>query len=155
MTAIRSWLLGMIGAAMVLSVLYGLLPKGSVRSVAKMTGGLILMLVLLRPILGENWEELMWRYQTYEAAIDDEIENYQAENEKKLAQLIQERTAAYISDKAVALGLRCEVKVDTVLRQGIPCPDTVTLNIPRNEKLAQIIAQEMGIAEEKQRWLGE
>ena len=41
MDGIRQWLLGILAAAMGLSLLYALLPKGAVRAAAKATGGLI------------------------------------------------------------------------------------------------------------------
>lgn len=44
MDGIRQWLLGILAAAMGLSLLYALLPKGAVRAAAKATGGLILLL---------------------------------------------------------------------------------------------------------------
>ena len=66
MDGIRQWLLGILAAAMGLSLLYALLPKGAVRAAAKATGGLILLLAVLgllafsRPIvkkLGEEGEQ--------------------------------------------------------------------------------------------------
>ena len=47
MDGIRQWLLGILAAAMGLSLLYALLPKGAVRAAAKATGGLILLLALM------------------------------------------------------------------------------------------------------------
>ena len=47
MDGIRQWLLGVLAAAMALSLLYALLPKGAVRGAARATGGLILLLVVL------------------------------------------------------------------------------------------------------------
>ena len=155
MEGLRSWLLEMIAAAMVVSILYALLPKGSLRSSARVTGGLILLLVMLRPLAGRSWEQLMTRYAAYHDQIDAQIENYQAANEKELEELIQARTEAYISDKAMHLGLSCHAQVATELRQGIPYPAAVRLDIPKSAELSEIIARELGIAEEKQRWLGE
>ena len=47
MDGIRQWLLGILAAAMGLSLLYALLPKGAVRAAAKAAGGLILLLALM------------------------------------------------------------------------------------------------------------
>ena len=46
MDGIRQWLLGILAAAMGLSLLYALLPKGAARAAAKATGGLILLLAV-------------------------------------------------------------------------------------------------------------
>lgn len=152
MAALGSWLLGIIAAAMVLSILYGLLPKGTIRSISRVTGGLILMLVILRPLAGGDWTHLMTRYADYQESIDDRIENYRRQNEKETERIIREKTAAYISDKAVQMGLTCHAQVETRLQQGVPYPAAVSLDIPKNAELSDMIAEELGIPAEKQRW---
>lgn len=49
---LRGWLLGLVAAALILTVLRALVPKGSIRPVARVTAGLVLLLVLLRPLAG-------------------------------------------------------------------------------------------------------
>ena len=58
MDGIRQWLLGVLAAAMALSLLYALLPKGAVRGAARATGGLILLLVVL--VLWRGWICRIW-----------------------------------------------------------------------------------------------
>ena len=62
MDGIRQWLLGILAAAMGLSLLYALLPKGAVRAAAKATGGLILLLAVLGPAAGLDLSDLAVRY---------------------------------------------------------------------------------------------
>ena len=47
---LRTWLLGIIAAGMVIGVLYALLPKGRLRPIVRTAGGVVLMLVILRPL---------------------------------------------------------------------------------------------------------
>lgn len=155
MEALRGWLLGIMAVAMVLSILYSLLPKGSIRSISRMTGGLILLLVMLRPIVGGDWNRLISRYSDYQVHISSQIETYQEENEKERERLIQEKTAAYILDKAAQMGITCRVQVGTEIREGVPYPASVTLNTVKDKDLSQIIEQELAIPEERQVWLGE
>lgn len=155
MEALRGWLLGIMAVAMVLSILYSLLPKGSIRSISRMTGGLILLLVMLRPIVGGDWNRLTSRYSDYQVHISSQIETYQEENEKERERLIQEKTAAYILDKAAQMGITCRVQVGTEIRKGVPYPASVTLNAVKDKDLSQIIEQELAIPEERQVWLGE
>ena len=61
MDGIRQWLLGVLAAAMALSLLYALLPKGAVRGAARATGGLILLLVVLGPLAGLDLSDLALR----------------------------------------------------------------------------------------------
>ena len=154
METLRIWLLGIIAAALVLSVLYGLFPKGSVRAVSKATGGLILMLVILQPVLGKDWTHLADRYLEYREHIDGQIENYRVESENELAGIIEEKTAAYISDKATQMGVHCQVQVETELREGIPYPSAVVLDIPKNRELSEMIQRELEIPADRQQWLG-
>ena len=48
MEGIREWLLGLIAAAIAMAVLQTVLPEGSVKKVAGITGGLVLVVMLLR-----------------------------------------------------------------------------------------------------------
>lgn len=50
--ALRTWLLSIIAAGLVLAILYALVPKGRLRPIVRTTGGVALMLVILRPYWG-------------------------------------------------------------------------------------------------------
>ena len=51
MGALREWLTSLVAVSMLLSVAQTLVPEGSIRKIASFTGGLILLVVLLRPLL--------------------------------------------------------------------------------------------------------
>lgn len=155
MEAFRSWLLAVIAAAMILSILRALLPPGSIRAIGGTTGALILLLVMLRPVLGRDWRNLGWHVESYQAQIDEQVAAYGEAREKELAEIIQEKTAAYIWDKAQELGLSCRAQVETELRDGVPVPSAVTMDIPRSGELSALIERELAIPPERQYWLGE
>ena len=136
MDGIRQWLLGVLAAAMALSLLYALLPKGAVRGAARATGGLILLLVVLGPLA------------------ERQAEAYRQEGQVQLELGIQQRTAAYISEKAAQLGLSCRPRVETAWRDGVPYPSGVTLDIAENQALAEVLTDELGIPPSQQHWLG-
>lgn len=70
-----------------------------------------------------------------------------------MAELIEERTAAYISDKAKALGLSVAVRVETKTGDGgVPAPWAVRLTGTESEALASYIEGELGIPRERQVW---
>ena len=100
MHAIQEWLAAVVVVAMLLSVVQVLIPEGPIRKIASFTGGLILMVTLLRPVLGMDLSRLELRLHTYEAAIQDRQQELEENGKTELAKLIEERTAAYISDKA-------------------------------------------------------
>ena len=148
MDGIRQWLLGVLAAAMALSLLYALLPKGAVRGAARATGGLILLLVVLGPLAGLDLSDLALRYEDLSRDMDRQ------EGQVQLELGIQQRTAAYISEKAAQLGLSCRPRVETAWRDGVPYPSGVTLDIAENQALAEVLTDELGIPPSQQHWLG-
>lgn len=104
MDGIRQWLLGVLAAAMALSLLYALLPKGAVRGAARATGGLILLLVVLGPLAGLDLSDLALRYEDLSRDMERQAEAYRREGQAQLELGIQQRTAAYISEKSGAAG---------------------------------------------------
>ena len=152
MDGIRQWLLGILAAAMGLSLLYALLPKGAVRAAAKATGGLILLLAVLGPAAGLDLSDLAVRYEDLSRDMEQQAETYRREGQAQLELGIRQRTAAYISDKGAALGVTCHAQVETELRSGVPYPCAVTLDVERDEALAACIAADLGIGEERQTW---
>ena len=150
--ALRTWLLSIIAAGLVLAILYALVPKGRLRPIVRTTGGVALMLVILRPVLGFDFTDLAVSYGDYAQEIQALTETYRAADAAELAAIIEQRTAAYISDKGAALGVTCHAQVETELRSGVPYPCAVTLDVERNETLAACIAADLGIGKEAQVW---
>ena len=58
MEALGKWLLSVSAAALLVSVVQTLIPEGGMRRVASFTGGLLLLAVLLRPVLGADFSGL-------------------------------------------------------------------------------------------------
>ena len=57
MAFLRQWLLGVVSCAFLVSLLDQLTPEGSVRKLARFSGGLVLILCMLRPLgTAEPWE---------------------------------------------------------------------------------------------------
>lgn len=155
MTQLKEWLLGLVTAAMALTILYALLPRGAVRSVAKTSGALVLLLVLLGPVAGWEVGELGLRLSDVSGQLEEQISRYDAQSQEELARGIEQRCAAYISEQAAALGLSCQAEVSTQLRDGIPWPNEVSLDIAWNQELSDCIAGELGIPLERQHWLAD
>lgn len=150
----RSWLLGVMAAALILAMLYALVPKGAIRTIAQFTGGLVLVLVILQPLLQLDPGGWKLQYREYEAQIDEQIDAYRKDHQEELRTIIEKETAAYISDKGLTLGVECHPVVTTQLREGIPYPAEVTLDTAWNEALSRYIAQELDIPAENQHWQG-
>ena len=74
MEAVRAWLTSVVLVSVLLSAAQSLIPPGTVRKAAGFTGGLILLLVLLRPVLGADLEHLELDFDRYQAAVEERQE---------------------------------------------------------------------------------
>lgn len=151
--AVREWLTSIVVVTLLLSVAQTLIPEGTVRKAASFTGGLILLAALLQPVLQTDLAGLRLDFGDYERAIGQRREELDSAGKEALEELIETQTAAYISDKADALGLSVEARVETETGDdGVPVPASVRLKGPRSEELAAYIEEDLGIPWERQVW---
>ena len=149
MEAVRAWLTSVVLVSVLLSAAQSLIPPGTVRKAAGFTGGLILLLVLLRPVLGADLEHLELEFDHYQAR-QEELADTQTE---AMASIIAEQTEAYILDKAGELGLEVTVRVETRTEgNGIPVPWSAELTGSWSQALASALETELGIPAERQVW---
>ena len=151
--AVRVWLTSIVMVTLLLSVAQTLIPEGTIRKIAGFTGGLILLVALLRPVLGADLERLHLDLGDYERAIEERQEELASAGNAELKALIESQTAAYISDKANALGLEVTVRVEAEAgADGIPVPAAADIQGARSEELASYMEKELGIPRERQSW---
>lgn len=149
----RVWLIGLLSVSLILTVLSTLLPEGSVKKIAGVTGGLVLLLVVLRGIVRLDLSNIRLSYDSCAREISRQMERYREKNRSQLEELIAHRTAAYISEQAQSLGLSCTPQVQTAwTEEYIPVPTGVILDIPYHAELGEIIERNLGIKAEKQVW---
>ena len=153
--ALRTWLTSVIMVAMLLSLVQVLIPKGSVQQIASFTGGLILMLALLCPLLGVEFSEVLPDLQRYQAEIYQRWEELEAVEVGYWEESIAEKTQAYISDKGAQMGWEGTVRVTVENSpEGVPVPTRAELTGPHCEALEQMLVRELGIPVERQVWHG-
>ena len=150
--AVRGWVTSIAAVALILTVVQSLVPEGTLRKIAGFTGGLVLLAALLQPALRTDLGRLRLDPSGYGEAIGARAEDLAEAGKEELAEIIAERTAAYISDKADALGLTVTVRVETELEAGTPIPASAELRGPYSRSLADWIAEELGIPAERQVW---
>ena len=151
--AVRAWLTSIVMVTLLLSVAQTLIPEGTIRKIAGFTGGLILLVALLRPVLGADLERLHLDLGDYERAIEERQEELASAGNAELKALIESQTAAYISDKANALGLEVTVRVEAEAgADGIPVPAAADIQGARSEELASAVEQDLGIPRARQSW---
>lgn len=153
MTLFRSWLLGVVACAVLVSVAEQLTQGGALRRVVRFAGGMLLMLALLRPLLQQTVLLPEGDFSAYRDAVAELEEALSRAQYDALAADISDRTRAYIEDKADELGLSVRAAVETETVDGVPLPVSVTLYGAESDALSAWIARELGIAKEKQRWI--
>ena len=153
MEAVRAWLTSVVLVSVLLSAAQSLIPPGTVRKAAGFTGGLILLLVLLRPVLGADLDRLELDLSAYQAAVEARQAELTEAQTEAMASIIAERTEAYIWDKAGELGVEVTARVETRTGEdGVPVPWSAELTGARSRELAAYLETELGIPAERQVW---
>ena len=148
---LREWVTAVVAAAVLVSAAERLTPKGTIRGIASFIGGLVLLLVLLRPVTELRPGRIELERRTYQAAVARQTEEFRRENSEALARGIAREAEAYISDKAAALGREVHPAVITAAGvDGLPVPWRAELDCGPSPELAEILEQELGIPKERQ-----
>ena len=150
MTAfIRTWLLGIVCAAMLMAVTESLVQKEGVKRALKILGGLLLTLAVIRPIAGLNETRLEDMADEYGALSQEYREELQATQYFLYESIIAENAAAYILDKANELGMVCEATVGVAWDDEVPQLREAEIKgnwtQEQREQLSRIIEQDLGI----------
>lgn len=157
---IRIWVLSVTCTAALVALAESLAPKGSVKKLLKLVGGLVLMLCVVRPVLKldtGDLGEILTRYRVESSTREMDVGE---ENMRLIKAIIEEETGAYILDKARSLGIRCEVRVTAQAREGeelpVPCQVWIlgTLDEKEREALTRLIEAELAIPAEQQTYEG-
>ena len=154
---LKSWLLGLVGAAIFCALASELTPQGSVKRVQRTVCALALAAALLLPLLRLDMEDYALnaaRYRSYAAELTGDAEEAARRLERTY---IQAELEAYILDKAEDLGAEVGA-VRLTLRwstEGCWYPVAVELDAPYHAALSRAIASELGVAAENQSWSGE
>lgn len=153
METIRTWMTSIVMCTLFLSLLQAMIPQGSVRKVGSFTGGLLLVVCVLGPLLHLQGLHIEWDWSEYSTDLQAQQQSWMEETERELAQRIGTETETYISDKATQLGTEVTAHVETQLRDdGLLIPASVRLSGPYSPELAACIEKDLGIPPERQVW---
>ena len=157
---IRHWLVGITCAAMLVALAESLIPAGSIRRIARLTGGLVLLAAILNPLLKLDTTALTRALTEYKLELSAYSADLEEENEILMKDIIEEQSGAYIQDKAAGLGLTvtaavsCAVEADG--EEEWPIPQSVTvmgsLTAEQQEALERTIEEDFAIPAERQRY---
>lgn len=156
--ALRSWIVGITGAAIVTAIAMTVTPDGRVKKVVTLICGLMTVIALIKPVIGfdyDGFSKYLTQYKNEAASFSSNIEQA---NENLSRRLIEDNCAAYILDKGQSLGLSdLSVTVRASWSEdGYWYPSGVSLITDAEETLrhalGRIIEAELGVSSEELSW---
>ena len=124
MSEFQLWLSRMVGISILCALAEELMPSGGVKQVGKLVCALLILWVMLSPIV-ELTQTLEYGFGIpVQETLEERTQQLemQVENQRKI--IIEEKYAAYIVDKAAALGVTCTAEVDCQLgEEGLYLPE--------------------------------
>ena len=156
MEAVRQYLLSVTAAAIVCSIINRVIGKtGTYAAIVKLITGLFLVFTVISPFAKLQIADLPAYMDSLTVDADLVVKDGQQTARDAVREIIKAEAEAYILDKAAALDLTVEAEV-IVSDTDIPQPCAVTLRGSASpyakQRLQQLIANDLGIPEEKQTW---
>lgn len=156
MAVIREYLLSITAAGILCSVIKRMLgQKGTSVSVGKLITALFMVITVISPIkhiLSIDDFNFSMHFRQEAENVVQEGENFASTSIRKV---IEERTEAYILDKAKEIG--AEIDVTVYLTEDVyPVPHRVRICgdvSPLQKQNIRKLLRELGIAEEEQEWI--
>lgn len=150
------WVRGIIGVSLLSAAALAVTPKGRVHGVLRFACALATILVMLQPLLrldpdsyAENLALYREEYASLGAAAREDAD-------RLTRTIIEDECAAYILDKANALGVpvvRASVRAHWSGESWVPYEAEVTLHAGADgSALARAMEAELGIPRERQEW---
>ena len=157
MELIRNWLIGITAAALVVALADSLAPEGAVKKIGKLAGGLLMLVAILKPLAGLDFGTLAGALANYQFQAEGYSSALETENNRLMKTIIEERTAAYIQDKAAGLGFVCTAEVTCKAGEdGNFYPASVVidgeLTQEQKEALGRTIEGDLAIPRESQQY---
>lgn len=151
MSVLKNWLLGVVAAALAVSLAQAVTPEGTVKKIGALVGGMILLLALVKPMLALDSAALADLSMEYTPRIREETN----QGEQMMKSLIAQKTSAYIVDKGAALGLACAATVTVETDEsGWPVPWAAEISgswtPEQRETLREDLERELGIPASRQ-----
>lgn len=156
MNDLKQYMITIIAASLICAVTLALVPKDSKHhKMIQMICGVFLLLSALLPLRNRRQFDFSFHFDDIKLSANAIAEDGVSYSQQALCQLIKENTEAYIQDKATAMGAEIAVTV-TVDTKDAPVPVAVDLEGSispyAKSKLISIIANDIGIPEDQQKW---
>ena len=152
----RAYLFSLTAAALLAAIVPALVPEGSGRRCVQFGCGLLLAVTAIAPVAGLDFEAVAKQIAELRLETEAARTGVEMQNRELQARIISQQTAAYILDKADALGAALEVEVGTRDDGSGPYPYEATLrgvcSAANRNTLSRYIEQTLAIPEARQVW---
>lgn len=156
--ALKDWMLGLCGAAAVCALALAVCPGGRVKGVLRVVCGAVMTIALLSPAVGFDFAAYSQSLEKYRLGAETAAKAAADKQDILSRTIIEDELAAYILDKAAALGLTLSsAQVSAKWSEdGFWYPYEASLAGAGAEEtkkeLAEIMESELGIPRDRQHW---
>lgn len=152
---IQQWITGVTAAAIIGALAQSLMPEGGGKRAGRLAVGLLLLLAVVKPVAEVDAAVLSGALAEYHVRSVGDGDALAETNAALVKAIIEERTAAYISDKAQELGIACTVRVTYRYGEdGTVWPGSAVIAGELTEeergRLARLLEAELAIGQENQ-----
>jgi stage III sporulation protein AF len=152
---VREWIIGITTVSVLLSAAKALIPKGSIKQVGEFACGLLLFLAISAAVLKLDAGEMSLALTELRLAESGSTQLMEIENINLVKEIIAEKTAAYISDKATELGMDCTVEVTYQYSDdGMAYPESVRIkgawDHTQQQALSDFIESNLAVSKDNQ-----
>lgn len=151
----QQWITGVTAAAIIGALAQSLMPEGGAKSAGRLVAGLLVLLAVVKPAAELDVTALSGALAEYHLRSAADTDTLTETNEALVKMIIEERIAAYISDKAQELGIACTVRVTCRYGEdGTVWPGSAVitgeLTGEERSRLARLLEAELAIGQENQ-----
>ncbi len=118
----KQWIMSVLSCGVLFCVAEALLPQGPVRAVGRMSIGMVLFLVVLRPLTGPVPQKIAAFLKVDVNVMEEERRQMQQVNESYLETIMREKSEEYIETQAQEMGVSAEAEVACAWQDGLPIP---------------------------------
>lgn len=156
---VRQWLLGIAAASLLSALAMAITPEGRVKRIVNLVCSFVVAAAMIAPLAGFDFGSFSVYVQQYRAAAEEMIHGMEEENSRLNRLIIEEKSAAYILDKAESMDTPVSsVSVNAKWNADEKCwyPYSAKLSFSGPEearaKIAWYLSADLGIPEERQEW---
>lgn len=155
MESLRQYVISIICAALICSILIGIVPKGTSKELLRMLCGLFLTLTVIQPISRIELDTIFQFYTSFADEAKDAASAGEEMAADAIADSIKGQLETYILNKAEVMNTQISVNV-TIGEDYLPISAKLSGKISpyTRRQLETILESDLGITKENQLWTG-